>query len=192
LPIALACRIHQGAQYRHIQTVYHHYLFTNTPLFLAALHWTQHYHAHTTPMDLFLHTSTSSALLPLFTKMHYFGLSIIAPYGCQYTCYQDTETAPLQCHALECHTNPLFPYPRTPTASFWLYWTTAVSAELNTDNPDPTPTPCLAGHYCTAFSYQATPLQHQPFSCIPSMLPRRTGLSLFLEAVSRGLGGSSL
>jgi hypothetical protein len=97
--------------------------------------------------------------------MQYFGLGIITPYGYQRTRYQDTETAPLQRRALECHTNPSFPYPRTPTALFWLYWTTAVSAELNTNNPDPTPTPCLAGLYCTAFGYRP-----RPFNTIHSVI----------------------
>jgi hypothetical protein len=49
--------------------------------------------------------------------------------------------------------HPLFPYARTPTALFRLYWTTALSAELNNNDPDPTPTLCLAGLYCTAFGY---------------------------------------
>jgi hypothetical protein len=138
---------------RHLQTAYHHYLFTNTPLFPTTLHQTQHYHTHMTPTDSLPHTSTFSALLPLYTKTHYFELGIITPYGCRRTRYQDTETAPLQHWALECHTNPSFPYPRTSTASFWLYWTTALSAELNTDDPDLTPTPCLVGLYCTASSY---------------------------------------
>jgi hypothetical protein len=78
---------------RHLRTVYHHYLFINTPLFLAALHRTQHYHTRMTLMDSFPHTSPS-ALLPLFTMMHYLGLGIITPYGCQWTCYQDTKTTP--------------------------------------------------------------------------------------------------
>jgi hypothetical protein len=87
---------------------------------------------------------------------------------------------------------PSFPYPRTPITPFWIYWTTALSAELNSDNPDPTPTPCLARLYCTAFSYQTTPLQYQSFNCIPGMVPGRRGLSLFLEALFRVVGWSSL
>jgi hypothetical protein len=150
---------------RHLWTAYHHYLLTNTPLFLAALHWTHHYHAHEIPTDSFAHTSTSSALLPPFTTMHYSGSSIIPPYGCRQTHYQDTETTPLQRQALERHTNPSFHFPRTLTALFWLYWTTAVSAELNTDHPDLTPTPCLAGLYCTAFGYR-----QRPFNTIHSVV----------------------
>jgi hypothetical protein len=61
--------------------------------------------------------------------------------------------------ALECHTNPAYPYPRTPTALFWLSWRTALSAELNTNDPDLMLTPCLARLYCTAFSYRAMPIQ---------------------------------
>jgi hypothetical protein len=104
---------------RHLRTAYHHYLLTNTPLFLAVLHRTHHYHAHEILTHSFPHTHTSSALLPLCTTTHYSGLGIIMPYGCRRTRYQDTETTPLQCRALERHTNPSFPYPRTPTASFW-------------------------------------------------------------------------
>jgi hypothetical protein len=87
---------------------------------------------------------------------------------------------------------PSFPYPRTPIAPFWLYWTTARSAELNSNGPDLTPTLCLAGFYCTAFGYQATPPQYQSFSHIPGTLTRQTGLLLFLEVLSQGVGWSSL
>jgi hypothetical protein len=69
---------------------------------------------------------------------------------------------------------------------------TALSAELNSDDPDLKPTLCLAGLYCTAFGYRATPLQYQPFNCIPGVLPEWTGLSLFLEVLSQGVGRSSL
>jgi hypothetical protein len=142
---------------RHLRTAYHPHLLTNTPLFLAALHRTHHYHTHEIPTDSFAHTSTSSALLPPFTMTHHSGSGIVPRYGCRWTRYQDTETSPSRRWALECHNNSSFHYPRTLTASFWLYWTTAVSAELNTDDPDPTLTPCLAGLYCTAFGYRPHP-----------------------------------
>jgi hypothetical protein len=81
---------------------------------------------------------------------------------------------------------PSFPYPRRLTALFWLYWTTtALSAELNTDDPDPTPTLCLARLHCTAFSYRAMPLQYQSFSRIPGMLPRQTRLTILRSIILR-------
>jgi hypothetical protein len=100
-------------------------------------------------------------------------IGIIPPHGCGQTCYQDTETAPSRRRAPECHTNPLCHYPRTPTALFWLNWTTAVPVQLNTNSPDPTPTLCLAGLYCTAFGYRPRPLNTIHSVIFPACYPDR-------------------
>jgi hypothetical protein len=162
LPIALTCRIHHHTRYQ--DTYRQRTIIISSPILpYSSRHYTgliittltRYRQTHSRIQALHRHYSLCSprcitAGAALSHRMDANGLITR-------TRYQDTETTPSQRQALEHHTNPSFHYPRTPTASFWLYWMTAVSAELNTNDPDPTLILCLVGLYCTAFGYRPCP-----------------------------------